>query len=186
MSTTTAHWQSWSRTDCAAGCPVPRWGGYCCRNCAAHSKARAGACRKWRCWLGGRLPLAYSARCFTARALDLPKDQCGFRCIEHPDGLPLATREGEPFLTINGIQVQGTEVIDMAPERDALAACGVGVMRISPQAEGTADIVARFRRILDAPEQPEAVGARNGYWHGQAGKASLSTAQAAGNPEAVA
>ena len=46
----------------------------------------------------GRLPLSYSARCFTARALDVAKDACGFRCIEHPDGLPLATREGEPFL----------------------------------------------------------------------------------------
>jgi collagenase-like PrtC family protease len=133
----------------------------------------------------GRLPLAYSARCFTARALDLPKDQCGFRCIEHPDGLPLATREGEPFLTINGIQVQGAEMIDMAPERDALAACGVGVMRISPQAEGTAEVVARFRRVLDAREQPEPLGARNGYWHGQAGKASLATVQVSSAPEAV-
>ncbi len=124
----------------------------------------------------GRLPLAYSARCFTARALDLPKDQCGFRCIEHPDGLPLATREGEPFLTLNGIQVQGAEVIDMAPQRDGLAACGVGVLRISPQHEGTAGVVARFRQALDAPEPPQALGARNGYWHGQPGKASLAAA----------
>jgi collagenase-like PrtC family protease len=122
----------------------------------------------------GRLPLAYSARCFTARALDLPKDQCGFRCIEHPDGLPLATREGEPFLTINGIQVQGSEVIDMAPQRDELIACGVDVLRIAPQAEGTAGVVARFRRVLDAEETPQALGARNGYWHGQPGKASLA------------
>ena len=28
----------------------------------------------------GRLPLAVSARCFTARAHNLPKDQCDFRC----------------------------------------------------------------------------------------------------------
>ena len=41
----------------------------------------------------GRLPLAYSARCFTARALDVAKDQCGFRCIDYPDALPLATRK---------------------------------------------------------------------------------------------
>lgn len=122
----------------------------------------------------GRLPLAYSARCFTARALDLPKDQCGFRCIEHPDGLPLATREGEPFLTINGIQVQGTEVVDLAPQRDELAACGVDVLRISPQANGMEDVVARFRRALDAPESPARLGARNGYWDGLPGKASLA------------
>ncbi|MDE2407808.1 MAG: U32 family peptidase, partial [Xanthomonadaceae bacterium] len=44
----------------------------------------------------GRLPLSFSARCFTARALDVPKDQCGFRCIDYPDGMPLATREGRP------------------------------------------------------------------------------------------
>ena len=128
----------------------------------------------------GRLPLAWSARCFTARALDVPKDQCGFRCIEHPDGLPLATREGEPFLTINGIQVQGTEVIDMAPQRDELAACGVGVMRISPQAQGTGEVVAYFREALASVQPPPPRGARNGYWHGEAGKASL--AGAAGRP----
>ena len=55
----------------------------------------------------GRLPLAYSARCFTARALDIAKDDCGFRCIEHPDGLPLATREVDRFLRSNGAQIQG-------------------------------------------------------------------------------
>ncbi len=124
----------------------------------------------------GRLPLAYSARCFTARALDLPKDQCGFRCIEHPEGMPLSTREGEPFLTINGIQIQGAEVIDMAPLRDELAACGVGVLRISPQPQGTGEVVARFRRALDAAGTPQAMGAHNGYWEGQPGKASLAAA----------
>lgn len=122
----------------------------------------------------GRLPLAYSARCFTARALDLPKDHCGFRCIDYPDGLPLATREGESFLTINGIQIQGTEVIDMAPQRDELAACGVGVLRISPQAQGTDQVVARFRDALASPEPLASLGARNGYWDGQPGKASLA------------
>ncbi|KAF1693140.1 U32 family peptidase [Pseudoxanthomonas koreensis] len=128
----------------------------------------------------GRLPLAWSARCFTARALDLPKDQCGFRCIEHPEGMPLSTREGEPFLTINGIQVQGSEVIDMAPLRDELAACGVGVLRISPQAEGTAGVVGRFRQALDATELPQPLGPPSGYWDGLPGKAALAMAVATG------
>ncbi|MGJ4728922.1 U32 family peptidase [Luteimonas sp. SDU101] len=122
----------------------------------------------------GRLPLAYSARCFTARALDVPKDQCGFRCIEHPDGLPLSTREGGPFMTINGIQVQGAEVVDMLPQRDELAALGVGILRLSPQAEGMAEVVWRFHAGLAAPEAPAPAGARNGYWYGQPGKASLA------------
>ena len=124
----------------------------------------------------GRLPLAYSARCFTARALDLPKDQCGFRCIEHPDGLPLATREGEAFMTINGIQIQGTEVVDMLPQRDELAASGVGILRISPQAEGMGEVLARFREGLAASAPPAPLGARNGYWDGQPGRASLAQA----------
>jgi collagenase-like PrtC family protease len=122
----------------------------------------------------GRLPLAYSARCFTARALDLPKDECGFRCIDHPDGLPLATREGEPFMVINGIQVQGMDVVDMAPERDELAACGVDILRLSPQHADMAGVVARFRDMLDSAQLPPRVGARNGYWSGNPGKASLA------------
>ena len=35
----------------------------------------------------GRMPLAFSARCFTARHYDLPKDDCRFCCLDHPDGL---------------------------------------------------------------------------------------------------
>ena len=122
----------------------------------------------------GRLPLAYSARCFTARALDVPKDQCGFRCIEHPEGLPLATREGEPFMVINGVQVQGMEIIDMAPERDELAACGVNILRLSPQHEDMASVVAHFHAMLHSPLSPPRLGARNGYWLGRPGKASLA------------
>ena len=37
----------------------------------------------------GRMPLAYSARCFTARYHDLPKDDCQYRCLDDPDGLIL-------------------------------------------------------------------------------------------------
>lgn len=117
----------------------------------------------------GRLPLAYSARCFTARALDVAKDQCGFRCIEHPDGMPLATREGDPFLRINGIQVLGEDVIDMGPELPTMRALGVDLLRIYPQAEGTAAVVARFDHARRSHVVPPRLGARNGYWHGDAG-----------------
>lgn len=117
----------------------------------------------------GRLPLAFSARCFTARALDVAKDQCGFRCIDYPDGLPLATREGQPFLRINGIQVQGEPVTDLGPELPALRALGVDVLRLYPQAEGMAEVVAHFDLARGSPTAPPRIGARNGYWHGEAG-----------------
>lgn len=124
----------------------------------------------------GRLPLAYSARCFTARALDLAKDDCGFRCIEYPDGLPLASRDGTPFLTINGIQVQTGGHCDLGPDLDDLRDAGIGLLRLYPQAEGMAGMVARFRRALDSGFAPARLGTENGYWHGAAGMQYLMPA----------
>ena len=121
----------------------------------------------------GRLPLSYSARCFTARALDVAKDDCGFRCIDYPDGLPLATREGRPFLRINGIQVQGDEVTDLAPEMASLRALGVDVLRLYPQATGLAEAVAHLDDARRAPVAPPALGQRNGYWHAEPGMAGV-------------
>jgi collagenase-like PrtC family protease len=121
----------------------------------------------------GRPALAWSARCFTARALDVAKDACGFRCIEHPDGLPLATREGEPFLRINGIQVQGEETTDLGPELPALRALGVDILRLYPQAEGMREVVEHFDLARRSPLPPPRRGAVNGYWCGQPGKPGL-------------
>ncbi|MBS0465483.1 MAG: U32 family peptidase [Proteobacteria bacterium] len=117
----------------------------------------------------GRLPLAYSARCFTARAHDVPKDQCGFRCIEHAQGMPLDTREGQPLLRINGIQILSHAVTDMAPELPSLQAAGVDILRLYPQPDGMQAVVARFHAALSAAEPPPRVGARNGYWFDEAG-----------------
>ena len=117
----------------------------------------------------GRLPLAFSARCFTARALDVAKDQCDFRCIEYPDGMPLATREGRPFLRINGIQIQGEEITDLGPELPVLLELGVDILRLYPQAEGMAEMVAHYHLARRSPVAPPRIGARNGYCHGEPG-----------------
>ncbi|MEK7840397.1 MAG: U32 family peptidase, partial [Pseudomonadota bacterium] len=66
----------------------------------------------------GRLPLAFSARCFTARAYNLPKDDCGFRCRDYPEGMPLQTQEQKSFLTVNGIQVQSASVYSLLGETE--------------------------------------------------------------------
>lgn len=118
----------------------------------------------------GRLPLSWSARCFTARALDLAKDQCGFRCIDYPDGLALDTREGQPFLTLNGVQVQAAETCDLLPEWPQLAASGIGLLRLYPQQRDTDTVVRRFREALDGASVPERLPACTaGYWHGGPG-----------------
>ena len=127
----------------------------------------------------GRLPLAFSARCFTARHYNLPKDDCGFRCIEHPDGQLLHTREGEPFLVLNGIQTQSARVHNLINEVPALRALGVDVLRLSPQSQHMTELIAAFDAARHAPEpavdalermRPLMPGAPcNGYWHGQPG-----------------
>jgi O2-independent ubiquinone biosynthesis protein UbiV len=124
----------------------------------------------------GRLPLSHSARCFTARALDLAKDDCGFRCIDYPDGLPLASRDGQPFLTISGISVQTVGRCDLGPELQDLEATGISLARIYPQAEGTAEVVARFRDAIETGVAPPRLGEENGYWYGEAGMARVEPA----------
>ena len=80
----------------------------------------------------GRLPLAYSARCYTARAHNLPKDECQFKCLEYPDGLMLKTQEKQEFLVLNGIQTQSALTHQALDQFDELKALGVDVLRISP------------------------------------------------------
>ena len=131
--------------------------------------AEGGAMPELEVTAWGRLPLSYSARCFTARALDVPKDQCGFRCIDYPDGMPLATREGRPFLRINGISVQGEETTDLGPELPELRALGVDILRLYPQADGMEAVVRHFDAARESAEIPARIGERNGYWHGEPG-----------------
>ena len=127
----------------------------------------------------GRMPLAFSARCFTARNRNLPKDDCQFSCMEHPDGLLLRTREQKPFLVLNGTQTQSSSVYCLIGELAQLAQAGVDVLRISPQANGTAQVLDIYdharRGLLGADEArlqlaPLLPGeACNGYWHGVPG-----------------
>ncbi|HSD37207.1 MAG TPA: U32 family peptidase [Rhodocyclaceae bacterium] len=122
----------------------------------------------------GRMPLAFSARCFTARHFRLNKDDCQFRCSEHPDGLDLRTRDSQDFLTINGIQTQSAACLDLIEEVPALVKMGVDVLRVSPQSRGTLEAIGALDALRDgAPSTavplPAGMARCNGYWHGRAG-----------------
>lgn len=127
----------------------------------------------------GRMPLAFSARCFTARHHNLQKDDCRFRCLDYPDGLTLKTQEGAPFLALNGIQTQSAKVYNLVAELSEMGALGVDVVRLSPQAKHTAEIIGVFRRCLEGSLTAQAAVGRmaalmpeapcNGYWHGTPG-----------------
>jgi collagenase-like PrtC family protease len=125
------------------------------------------------------MPLAYSARCFTARAHRLNKDDCQYRCLDYPDGLTLTTQDDNRFLALNGIQTQSARSVNLLGELPRLDELQVDVLRISPQAQHTAKIVESFAAALSGTEEPAQAAARleslmptggcDGYWHGVAG-----------------
>ena len=123
----------------------------------------------------GKLPLAFSARCFTARYYDLNKDDCQFKCLDHPEGMTLRTREGQPFLAINGIQTMSAQTYNLLPQVPELLKMGVEVLRISPQPKAMAAIIAAFDAARDGQEpNPDtsgwaSEGLVDGYWFGDAG-----------------
>jgi O2-independent ubiquinone biosynthesis protein UbiV len=127
----------------------------------------------------GRMPLAFSARCFTARRRGLEKDTCEIACADYPDGLKLATRDGAEFMMLNGIQTQSFKVYNLVAELPALRALGVDVVRVSPQSTGCLEALQLLRKAIDGAITPQAAARAmpqlfggescNGYWHGRAG-----------------
>jgi len=123
----------------------------------------------------GKIPLAFSARCFTARHYDLNKDDCQFKCLDHAEGLTLKTRDGQDFLTINGIQTMSAQSYNLLHEIPDMLAMGIDIIRISPQKDHIAAIIAAF----DAARKGQsarvnsagwnASGLVDGYWFGDAG-----------------
>ncbi len=125
----------------------------------------------------GRLPLAYSARCFTARAKNLPKDDCRLSCLAYPDGIPLDTQEDQRLFTINGIQTQSGQIYNLLDEYAVMSDIGVDVMRISPTGTDTFDVLEQFAGAINGRGAPARLIASdlrngdycNGYWYGKPG-----------------
>ena len=119
----------------------------------------------------GKLPLAFSARCFTARAYNIPKDSCQFICGQHPEGMPLHSQEGDNVFTINGIQTQSGKCYNLLPQLHAMRSIGVDIMRLSPQPSGTEDIIQQFHEASLNGVDNVAAGDEscNGYWFQRAG-----------------
>lgn len=106
----------------------------------------------------GRLPLAFSARCFTARHHRLNKDECEFRCMADADGMLLSSSEGQPFLVLNGTQTQSAATQCLIGEARALRAAGVTRLRLSPSSNGFATVLSHFEQVMN--HGADAVAAR--------------------------
>ncbi|HZP93078.1 MAG TPA: U32 family peptidase [Burkholderiales bacterium] len=127
----------------------------------------------------GQLPLAFSARCFTARYYERRRDDCGFACLEHPDGLRLSTREGASFLRLNGTQIQSDATYNLVGELPVLRALGVDAVRVSPSTGHCPAWLQAVREAIDGKLPAAEAAARiesaaqggvcNGYWYGRPG-----------------
>jgi collagenase-like PrtC family protease len=127
----------------------------------------------------GRLPLAFSARCYTARARNISKDDCGFCCLEYEQGLLLSTRDQQPFLVLNGIQVQSARTYCLIDQLPRLELLGVDILRLSPQLKGMTEIIDLFDGVrnqrLESGLATESLhdymptGSCDGYWYGNPG-----------------
>lgn len=128
----------------------------------------------------GRLPLTFSARCYTARAFQLSKSNCQYKCGEFPDGMVMRTQEKEKFLVVNGIQTMSERLFNLVQDVPLLRNMGVDRVRLSPQSQNMVEIVAVWKDCIENKMDGNEALARlielnggepfcNGYFHGGPG-----------------
>ncbi|HLV48269.1 MAG TPA: U32 family peptidase [Aliidiomarina sp.] len=112
----------------------------------------------------GHMPLAWSARCFTARSEQRHKDQCELCCIKYPDGRVVDSQDGQRVFVLNGVQTQSGDRYNLINQLPSMRDT-VDVVRLSPQSEGTFDWLEKFRDNVTG-EAPQTLDKNdcNGYW----------------------
>lgn len=118
----------------------------------------------------GHLPLAWSARCFTARAENRSKDECQTCCMHYPHGRPVRTQEDQPVFVLNGIQTMSGYCYNLG--NDLISMQGlVDIVRLSPQGKETLALIEHFR-ANETGKQPLMLARSadcNGYWRSVSG-----------------
>jgi collagenase-like PrtC family protease len=135
----------------------------------------------------GRASLALSARCYHARAHGRTKDNCQFVCEQDPDGMPLDTVDGQPYLIVNGIQTMSRSYVNLAGQVTEMSSLGVTALRLAPQVQDMVAVALTFRELADGRIDGAEASARldslrmgvpfsNGFWHGEAGYRRIARA----------
>ena len=157
------------------------------RDSIRHCIQNTGICSE--VFAHGKVPLAFSRRCYTSRAYGLNKANCQYHCKLHLDGMPLKTIEGEPTFTVNGTSILSALTYTLVEVIEDLKAIGINAIRISPQYQNTKKIVDVFRKRVEGIIGPDegleilkgtspqgspikAFGDKfcNGWYYGKAGK----------------
>ena len=121
----------------------------------------------------GYMPLAYSARCFTARANNRGKDECEFICMKMPQGIPLATQENERLFTLNGIQTMSGHCLNILDRWQDMQRLGVHSLRLSAHSQDIFSVIRDLSSVIREGKPYSAgldVDECNGYWEGVSGK----------------
>ena len=118
----------------------------------------------------GHIPLAYSARCFTARSENKAKDDCELCCIKYPQGRITSTQEGQQVFVLNGIQTQSGYCYNLLNDVESMQGL-VDVIRVSPSSLDSLTTLQQFKQqILGDPQIIKHDNLQcNGYWHQIAG-----------------
>lgn len=127
----------------------------------------------------GKLPLAFSWRCYTSRAYGLLKSNCKLDCRKYPEGMLIETLEKRPLFIVNGTQIMSALTMNLIDYLDELKDIGITKVRISPQHGVTGDVIKVFKDKLDGKitleeaknrlSPLEKIGFCNGWYHGKAG-----------------
>jgi collagenase-like PrtC family protease len=127
----------------------------------------------------GKVPLAYSWRCYTLRHFGLSKASCSNNCKAYPKGISVSTLNGQSIFTINGTQVLSGPIYSLLEYVDELKEIGVKALRVSPEYRITGDVVSIFREKIEGTMSTNAatIALRklsksplsNGWYHGKEG-----------------
>lgn len=120
----------------------------------------------------GHLPLALSARCFTARSENRDKDHCETCCLSYPQGRTVLSQEGQQVFVLNGIQTMSGYCYHLGNEQKGMQSL-VDVFRLSPEDMQTPDLIQQFRENLNGTMPFDLAGSEhsNGYWRNIEGMA---------------
>lgn len=118
----------------------------------------------------GHLPLALSARCFTARSENRAKDDCETCCINYPTGRRVNSQEGQQVFVLNGIQTMSGYCYNLGNDLAGMRG-QIDCIRLSPQDVTTLAEIDRFRANENgqAPLMVAKGSDCNGYWRKLAG-----------------
>jgi collagenase-like PrtC family protease len=118
----------------------------------------------------GHLPLAYSARCFTARSENKAKDDCELCCIKYPAGRPATTQEDQQVFVLNGIQTQSGYCYNLLNDVPSMRGL-VDIIRVSPSGPESFISLKDYRAAINGTFSPKKLASKecNGFWHKIAG-----------------